>query len=185
MIAEKNIFICDICKKEFYRRGTRIPKTCSLKCKAKYNAKIQTGKQLKRWGKDIKCKICGKMFYVHPSKVITAKYCSINCRNKDKDFFSRLRGKNHPSWKGGKNKISGYMYIKNYDHPYRNSGNYVAEHRLEMEKKLNRYLNSNEEVHHINGNKIDNRIENLELVIKKMHFGKIICPHCQKQFKVK
>jgi len=91
------------------------------------------------------------------------------------------------NWKGGVTKIGEYRYVlPETKHPYghKKSGR-VAEHRLVMEKNLGRYLDSNEEVHHINGNKVDNRIKNLSLTIKKMHSGEVRCPHCLKTFKVK
>lgn len=64
---------------------------------------------------------------------------------------------------------NGYVYIRNKEHPFRSQRNYVAEHRLVMEKKLGRYLSPNEEPHHINETKTDNRAENLEVTLHGEH----------------
>jgi len=58
---------------------------------------------------------------------------------------------------------SGYILIKANDHPYANSNGYARQHRLVMEESLGRYLLPTEVVHHRNGEKSDNGIENLQL----------------------
>lgn len=74
----------------------------------------------------------------------------------------------HSSWKGGKTIKDGYVYIRlRPTDPYYSmakKGGYIREHRLVMAKHLGRCLLRDEIVHHKNGVKGDNRIENLELI---------------------
>ena len=97
---------------------------------------------------------------------------------------SRL-GVNNPMWKSGR-VIDNRGYVKIYspDHP-NNVHNYVFEHRLVMEKKLGRLLNKNELVHHKNAIKGDNRLSNLIVLLRKVHFGEVDCPNCLYKFLIK
>lgn len=62
------------------------------------------------------------------------------------------KGELHPNFSGGYLNNEGYRIV---------SGK--LEHRVVMEKYIGRKLKQDENVHHINGVRTDNRIENLEL----------------------
>jgi hypothetical protein len=80
----------------------------------------------------------------------------------------KQRREGNPGWRGGRTTNgNGYIYylIEPGD-PYASMANRegrVMEHRLFMARHLGRALSSTEQVHHINGKRDDNRIENLEL----------------------
>ncbi len=141
----------------------------------------------------VECETCGKKFEkcIAEIKKSNHHYCSKKCfgiarRNfkhseetkkkislankgklageKNPNYGKDFTGSNNPNWHGGINKHSdGYIGISNTEHPNKTVLGYIPEHRLVMEEHLGRYLKPQEVVHHINGIKDDNRIENLML----------------------
>lgn len=79
-----------------------------------------------------------------------------------------MRFRNH--WKGGRIiDAQEYAHIWDPKNPMSDSKGYVKEHRLKMSQKVGRILTKEDVVHHINGIKDDNRIENLELMTHFQH----------------
>ena len=93
------------------------------------------------------------------------KYCSRICSSSDR------QGIKHHRWKGRATSTDGYIMIPQPTHPYAMKSGYVYEHRVVMEKNIGRYLNLKENVHHKNGIRHDNRLENLELWIRPQNPG--------------
>lgn len=77
-----------------------------------------------------------------------------------------INGASHGNWRGGVHKNNGYVTVYYPEHPQAKNKR-VLEHRLVAEKKIGRHLRKNEQVHHVNGIRDDNRPENL--VVCKNH----------------
>ena len=121
------------------------------------------------------CLVCKKQFITYSCliKQGKGKYCSRECSSKT--LFKKglipwnkgikmpeITGDKHGRWRGfrlcGRN--NNYREI-------RINGRYIREHRIVMEKHLGRKLINSEEVHHIDGNGLNNDISNLMIISNK------------------
>ena len=96
------------------------------------------------------------------------------------------KGRRSWNWKGGRIKDKwGYIQIWMPEHPNAKMAGYIHEHRLVMSNHLGRPLTSKEFIHHKNGIRDDNRLENLELLTHNVHRGKVECPYCKQEFTIR
>lgn len=140
----------------------------------------------------VSCSVCGKEEWVITQRSMIPRLCR-SCKAKElykngKTLQRVNSGNNHPGWKGGINQRSdGYVNVYvDSNHPYfpmakitSKFGGYVLEHRLVMAENLGRFLRDDEIIHHYNGQKSDNRLENLYLMTSKAH--RQVIPQLQKR----
>lgn len=116
--------------------------------------------------RNITCKLCNNIF-VHKYK--NALYCPdcrlkynlITCRKikRPKNDIKKTRAKNGT----GTTTRAGYRQITRVGHANSGANGKIQEHTFVMSEYLDRPLDKHESVHHKNGIRHDNRIENLEL----------------------
>lgn len=124
---------CPTCGQGFVRVGSNRSRYCSDECRL--------------GGAD--CQRCGKHFI--PSRHSAGLFCSKRCLYDEVASGDR------------KQSADGYVYIRVEKEDGKRGVKWMREHRYVMEGHLGRKLESWENVHHINGRRDDNRIENLEL----------------------
>lgn len=135
------------------------------------------------------CKQCKKTFWIESNRIPVEqggirkgikkrKYCSRICQGKA--FSKNVRGTKYIFKNGKRKRISKkdskkYLFIGKkeirrggYIHIW-NGKTWIPEHRNIMEIYLKRKLEKGEAVHHRNGDKTDNRIENLQLLTSYRH----------------
>ena len=182
--------ICKQCKKEYNTQNSKLPKNiCSSKC---YD-------EFQKWNKEpnCKCPICGKEFYVKPSRLKRLKHsptCSVECASELKSQYMSGEGNHQYGLKGNLNSsFKGEEIIQHnhnvddimvYDpkHPYANDNGRVKKHRLLVEQNYTLFdskfflklggrivLKKEFQVHHKDGNHNNNDINNLEILTRSEH----------------
>lgn len=142
---------CKICGKEFYVKEFHAKKgwgkCCSIKCRSKAQIK----------GKWVECSNCGKKIWRTPKDFRRSRnkkfFCSVNCHCTWENKNVRY-GINAPNWISGKYAYRALLKRANMVERCRRCGN-----------RDKRVLT----VHHKDGNRRNNKIENLEWLCRNCH----------------
>lgn len=156
---------------------------CSRKCSGEFVSKNNPNV--------VPCAVCGKPVKKKPRELKKQKHvcCSRECLGilrqtiylgENNPNYGN-RGENNPIWRHDERiSVYGYKLVRMPDHPLCNVDGFVFEHRLIAEKYLlteensiyingKPYLKREYSVHHIDGNKLNNSVDNLIVLTNSEH----------------
>ena len=138
--------------------------------------------------KELVCEQCGTSYMTgQVNKRTRRKFCPKKCsgtfgRENNLTPVGR-KGEESLHWKGGELiHRSGYAYVWMPDHPelQGTQRKYIRRCRWVMEQQLGRQLYTWEEVHHLDGDKLNDDPSNLEVWITSHPAGiRAYCPRCE------
>jgi len=149
---------------------------CLIKTRLGKDGKIRKDKFF-----EVECPVCRKFRLV--SEANLRKNKSLRC------FVCSRTGEQNPHWVGGRiRQKNGYVKVKcptAFESMADHQG-YVLEHRIVMALHIGRPLVPSEQVHHRNGIKSDNSLDNLELMSLASHLAREnYCKDCPLKKEVK
>jgi hypothetical protein len=157
-----DIKTCSVCKTEFYRQPAYIEQgrhLCSRECNRAWQTKPATIKA---------CAHCGAEMTLKPSQA-HRQFCTKRCEADHK--IVRPTGRTHNGRPVLLN-FQGYLTVYEPTHPYGGRNGRILEHRLVVERALGRHLMTNEHVDHIDQDKTNNDLSNLQVMSPTAHSQK-------------
>lgn len=161
---------CSVCGKEFYRQPAYIKQgrhLCSIACNTIWQRRNRSTKT---------CPVCQTEFIIKPSQA-RVTHCSMACQSKART--KRDTGRVHNGRPVIKN-AAGYLTVYEPTNPNASKSGRVLEHRYVIGQMIGRYLETEEQVHHINHDPTDNRPKNLEIMNPGDHTRETVS-HTQKR----
>jgi endogenous inhibitor of DNA gyrase (YacG/DUF329 family) len=150
----KSDVVCQACGVVFYPGSGTKGMYCSVACHNIGQMKPPV---------DLNCQQCGKAFQVNPSRA-GRQFCSKECEGRSK--WKRVQDRTH---NGRPVLLNPQGYVKIWEPTLEPRRRWVLEHRYVVEQAIGRKLRADEHVHHVNGDKADNRLENLEAIDPTSH----------------
>lgn len=157
-LSKRRVLNCPNCNKSFSKHISPSEIESSKRYCSKECSRISVGLSIRN-GETRKCSFCNKDFYSRKSqdrRGYINKYCSLKCRigNKKGNFTD-----------GFYLSSDGYCVMSKTP----DGRKQIKYHRYLMECHIGRKLKPTEIVHHINEDKLDNSINNLQIVSRSEH----------------